>query len=193
VTFRVRIEEEARDNLRSHYRSLQERYGESTYPLEWYRGIRAAIQDLASSAERFGTAYEDRYFQEHIRQRLFDSYKVLFTIRGSVVHVLPACPASGPGPHRDGLGHVSAPPPGGASRPRSAGRRPSGGPRRFTPRAAVRPGSAGPGEVEPPGHQGSSTQRRNVGGPAAEGEGSTPVVPIQPMRHVPSAPSPSKR
>jgi plasmid stabilization system protein ParE len=56
--------------------------------VEWYRGIRDTIRGLATSAGRCGTAYEDRYFSEHIRHRLYDSYKVLFTIRDGVVHVL---------------------------------------------------------------------------------------------------------
>lgn len=33
-------------------------------------------------------AYEDRFFAETIRQRLFDSYKILFVIREDRVHVL---------------------------------------------------------------------------------------------------------
>ena len=86
--FRVKIEQEAKDNLRTHYVNLQERYSASGYPVEWYRGIRAAIRDLATSAERCGTAYEDRYFTEHIRHRPYDSYKVLYTIRGDTAHVL---------------------------------------------------------------------------------------------------------
>jgi plasmid stabilization system protein ParE len=35
-----------------------------------------------------GLAYEDRFFSETIRQRLFDSYKILFAIREDTVHVL---------------------------------------------------------------------------------------------------------
>lgn len=86
--FRVKVEHEAKDNLRTHFVSLQARYPASGYPVQWYHGIRAAIRDLATSAERCGKAYEDRYFREHIRHRLYDSYKVLFAIRGDVVHVL---------------------------------------------------------------------------------------------------------
>lgn len=86
--FRVKIEAEAKHNLRTHYLNLQERHPESGYPVKWYHGIRAEIRGLATSAEHCGTAYEDRFFQEHIRHRLYHSYKVLFTIRGDVVHVL---------------------------------------------------------------------------------------------------------
>lgn len=84
----MKVEQEAKENLRAHYLNLQGQFPGSEYPVEWYRGIRAAILGLATSADRCGPAYEDRYFREQIRHRLYDSYKVLFTIRGEVVHVL---------------------------------------------------------------------------------------------------------
>jgi hypothetical protein len=86
--YRVTIEQEAKDNLRTHYQNLRTRYPGSPYPLEWYYGIRAAIRELAHIAGGCGPAYEDRFFAERIRHRLFDSYKILFTIRGDRVHVL---------------------------------------------------------------------------------------------------------
>jgi plasmid stabilization system protein ParE len=86
--FRVRIEIEAKNNLRKHHQNLKSRNPGSTYPDQWYHGIRAAIRDLATSAEECGLAYEDRFFAETIRQRLFDSYKILFAIRDDRVHVL---------------------------------------------------------------------------------------------------------
>lgn len=86
--FAVTIEAEAKNNLRQHYRNLKERNPGSAYPERWYYGIRASILDLATSAEQCGLAYEDRYFAEVIRQRLYDSYKILFTIKESRVHVL---------------------------------------------------------------------------------------------------------
>jgi len=86
--FRVKVEVEARNNLRAHYPNLHARSPGSRYPVEWYYGIRAAIRDLATSAEQSGLAYEDRYFAETIRQRLYDSDKILFTNHGDRVHVL---------------------------------------------------------------------------------------------------------
>jgi plasmid stabilization system protein ParE len=86
--FRVRIEVEARNNLRKHYQNLRSLNPGSKYPDQWYYGIRAAIRDLAMSAQQCGLAYEDRFFAETIRQRLFDSYKILFAIREDTVHVL---------------------------------------------------------------------------------------------------------
>jgi plasmid stabilization system protein ParE len=86
--FRVRIEVEAKNNLRKHYQNLRSRSPGSKYPDQWYYGIRAAIRDLAVSAPQCGLAYENRFFAETIRQRLFDSYKILFAIREDTVHVL---------------------------------------------------------------------------------------------------------
>lgn len=86
--FRVRIEAEAKDNIREHHRNLRQRNPGSGYPDRWYAGVRAAIRDLAVSAQECGPAYEDRFFTETIRQRLFDSYKILFVIRDDCVHVL---------------------------------------------------------------------------------------------------------
>jgi plasmid stabilization system protein ParE len=86
--FRVRVEAEAKNNLRLHYQNLQERNPGSEYPTRWFYGIRAAIRDLATSAEQCGLAYEDRFFAATIRQRLYHSYKILFTVRGDRVHVL---------------------------------------------------------------------------------------------------------
>ncbi len=85
--FHATVEAEAKNNLRSLYRSLQEQDSGSDYPARWYHGIRAAIRDPAASAEQSGPASEDRYFAEAIRHRLYDSYKILSTIRGDRVHV----------------------------------------------------------------------------------------------------------
>jgi len=86
--YRVTLELEASDNLRAHYRNLRARNPGSSYPDDWYFGIRAAIRSLADSADGCGLAYEDRYFTERIRQKLYESYKILFAIRGDRVHVL---------------------------------------------------------------------------------------------------------
>ena len=86
--FRVRIEVEVKNNLRKHYQNLRSRNPGSGYPDQWYYGIRAAIRDLADSAQQCGVTYEDRFFTATIRQRLFNSYKILFAIRGDAVHVL---------------------------------------------------------------------------------------------------------
>lgn len=86
--FQIKVEQEAKNNLRRHYQNLQKRSPGSDYPEHWYYGIREAIRNLSTSADECGSAYEDRFFVERIRQRLYDSYKILFAIRGTRVHVL---------------------------------------------------------------------------------------------------------
>ena len=86
--FRVRIEGEARNNLRKHYQDLRSCDPGSRYPDQWYYGIRAAIRDLAESGQQCRVAYEDRFFAETMRLRPVDSYKILFAIRKDTVHVL---------------------------------------------------------------------------------------------------------
>lgn len=81
------MEAEAKNTLRQHHDPKSRNPG-SAHPDRWYFGIRAAIRDLAASAKECGPAYEDRFFAETIRQRLFDSYKILFVIRADRVHVL---------------------------------------------------------------------------------------------------------
>ena len=88
MSYRVTIEQEARNNLRTHFQNLRKRNPGSSYPEKWYFGIRAAIRDLANAADAAGLAYEDRFFAESIRHRVYDSYKILFVIRGDRVHVL---------------------------------------------------------------------------------------------------------
>lgn len=85
---KVVVEPEAKSNLRAHYLNLQRHATDPGYPARWFAGIRAAILDLAHTAEECGPAYEDRFFSETIRQRLFHSYKILFTIRHGTVHIL---------------------------------------------------------------------------------------------------------
>lgn len=52
--FRVKVEAEAKNNIRDHYRNLRTRNPGSPYPDRWYAGIRAAIRDLAMSAQECG-------------------------------------------------------------------------------------------------------------------------------------------
>jgi plasmid stabilization system protein ParE len=86
--YRVTLEREARDNLRTLYQNLRTRNPGSSYPDDWYFGIRAAIRSLADSADECGLSYEDRFFAERIRHKLHESCKILFAIRGDRVHVL---------------------------------------------------------------------------------------------------------
>ena len=81
--FRVVVEQEAEDNIRFLDHKVKGQNSGSGYPVRWFNEIHAAIAGLAESAERYGPAYEDGFFAETIRQRLYESYKIFFTIRGN--------------------------------------------------------------------------------------------------------------
>ncbi len=86
--FRVIVEQAVKDDVLLLYCDLKTRHPGSHHPVRWLDDIQAAIAELAESAERCGLAYEDRFFAETVRQRLHNSYKILFAIRGDRVHVL---------------------------------------------------------------------------------------------------------
>ncbi|MCM3870722.1 MAG: type II toxin-antitoxin system RelE/ParE family toxin [Pyrinomonadaceae bacterium] len=63
---------------------------------QWVRQLRAAIsQQLGIGPKGFPLAPEDDEFTEVIRQMVVGRYRVLFTIKGSKVHVLHVRGASG--------------------------------------------------------------------------------------------------
>lgn len=87
MRFRVVIEDEAALNIREYGRWI---VGEGA-PLNaerWVDGIEEAIRSLSSMPERFPLAPESGVFERPIRQLVFKSHRVLFTVEGSVVHVL---------------------------------------------------------------------------------------------------------
>src|SRR5262245_50692638 len=60
--------------------------------LRWYEQIAEAIQSLADNPERCALAPENEWYQGELRQLLHgkrrNMYRVLFEVRGNVVHIL---------------------------------------------------------------------------------------------------------
>jgi plasmid stabilization system protein ParE len=54
----------------------------------WLERLDAAIQTLSDMPKRCALARENEHFPEEIRQLLFESYRVLFTIQGDRVVIL---------------------------------------------------------------------------------------------------------
>jgi plasmid stabilization system protein ParE len=54
----------------------------------WLDGLLAALETLSTMPERCPLAPEADAFEEEIRQLLYRSFRVLFTIRSTRVHVL---------------------------------------------------------------------------------------------------------
>lgn len=55
---------------------------------EWFNGLVDAVESLSEMSERCPLTPETDEFVEEIRQLLYGSYRILFTIRGEQVHVL---------------------------------------------------------------------------------------------------------
>lgn len=75
-------------------RSIEETFlwGVSNWGLEaaqnWYEEVFAQITTLSTLPERHPIAPDMQRFSEEIRHMVFQRYRILFTVRGDVVHVL---------------------------------------------------------------------------------------------------------
>jgi len=56
--------------------------------IRWYNGCLETIYSLADFPQRCALAPEAGTFHYEIRQLLYGNYRILFTIRGSTVHIL---------------------------------------------------------------------------------------------------------
>ncbi|MET0397443.1 MAG: type II toxin-antitoxin system RelE/ParE family toxin [Longimicrobiaceae bacterium] len=54
----------------------------------WLDGLLAALETLSSMPERCARAPENDAFEEEIRQLLYRSHRILFTVQGDKVHIL---------------------------------------------------------------------------------------------------------
>lgn len=59
-----------------------------TQATNWYRGLLEAIGSLGTFPNRCGYAPENEVTEFEVRQRMYGSYRILFTIGDGVVHVL---------------------------------------------------------------------------------------------------------
>lgn len=55
---------------------------------KWYNGCLDAIESLDQFAERCPIAPENELFSEEIRHFIYGNYRIIFTVRGSAVHIL---------------------------------------------------------------------------------------------------------
>jgi plasmid stabilization system protein ParE len=86
--YAVVLEESAQADVRESYDWGCRAWGKHEAK-QWVRLLRAAIsQQLGIVPKGFPLAPEDDEFSEEIRQMVVGRYRVLFTIKGSKVHVL---------------------------------------------------------------------------------------------------------
>lgn len=90
MKYRVEIEPAATAEIHEAFRWIAEQAPQPA--ARWYNGLEVCIQALADMPERCPFATENEFFDQEIRQllhgRKYHRYRVLFTIRGNVVHVL---------------------------------------------------------------------------------------------------------
>ncbi len=84
--FQVKVDDEAwREAMRAFWRIREEA------PLNaerWLQGLSDAIESLEQMPRRCALARENEFFEEELRQLVFKSHRIVFTIRGDTVHVL---------------------------------------------------------------------------------------------------------
>lgn len=56
--------------------------------LLWYDGLIEALRSLERSPLRCGSARENSFFEDDIRQLIYGRYRILFTVKGNTVYVL---------------------------------------------------------------------------------------------------------
>lgn len=90
MTYRVITQPRAEAEAEEAFQWIFDRSPEAA--IRWYRGLREAIESLATDPLRCGLAPENEFFEPEIRQLLYGRrrgiYRILFTVRQDVVSVL---------------------------------------------------------------------------------------------------------
>ena len=86
MNYQVITEPQAEAGIHEAFRWIAE--DSPTNAFRWEQGLEAAVDSLETFPERCPLAPESEAFGYEIRQLLFGSYRILFTIRGPAVHVL---------------------------------------------------------------------------------------------------------
>ena len=90
MTYAVVVTPEAQANIAEAFGYIAER--DPTAATRWLQGMNLAIGGLEAMPRRCGSAREQAHFTEEIRQLVYGSYRIIFTIDDvaqivSVVHV----------------------------------------------------------------------------------------------------------
>ncbi len=87
MKYRVIIETRAAGDLQAHFEWI-EAQGAPLNAERWLEGVMEAIQSLATMPNRCPLAPENGWLGLEIRQHVYGSHRILFTIHGRVVSVL---------------------------------------------------------------------------------------------------------
>ena len=90
MVFQVKTTRSAELQIETAYLWLKKR--NFTYADEWFKGLMNAMASLQEKPRRCSLATESGVFSEEVRQLLYgksrNRYRVLFTIREDIVHIL---------------------------------------------------------------------------------------------------------
>lgn len=92
MTYRVIIQPEAERDIRQAAAWIREQTRSPAPALHWVRGLRAAIETLASHPLRCPVDPDSEFYGEEVRVLLYGRrrgvYRVLFAVRDRTAHVL---------------------------------------------------------------------------------------------------------
>jgi plasmid stabilization system protein ParE len=88
MKYAVIVTPEAQANIAAAYRYIAER--SPTNASKWLRDVYAQIDGLETFPRRFGKAREQAHVTDEIRQAIFKSHRIIFTVddTGRKVHVV---------------------------------------------------------------------------------------------------------
>ena len=79
-TFRVEFAPNARRDMIDYARYIAEQEGSETLALAWYEGMHEAVMRLKKMPRRCALARENTAFEEEIRQLIYQSHRVIFSV-----------------------------------------------------------------------------------------------------------------
>lgn len=84
IVFRAEARQEAIDVAR--YIAM---HSDRDTALRWYKGLEEVVAGLTDMPGRFPYARENDQFSDvELRQIIYESHRIVFTVRGDVVHIL---------------------------------------------------------------------------------------------------------
>lgn len=87
-TFRVEMTPGAKRDLLAEARYLAESSKSPDIAQAWFNGIRQAVLELSDMPRSFALARENDAFKEEVRQRIYKSHRILFTIHDDQLLIL---------------------------------------------------------------------------------------------------------
>ena len=86
MNYRVQIGKEAHDELAEAFWHIHD--DSPANAKIWLQGLYDKIDSLESMPERCAFARENDKFEEELRQLVFHSHRIIFTIKGKTVYVM---------------------------------------------------------------------------------------------------------